>query len=299
MSRIQDILSKAERDGNVRRQHTDAATPAPPGDAPQHGAPPPTPRPVERRSPREARGLPEQLREAVPVGLDPLLVPAIAPHSLAAEQYRTLRTRLVLLEEGRARRVLLVTSPAKGDGKSITAANLALTMAQEFNRKIVLVDADLRRPTLHALLGIPQQPGLVDVLGGRALLEDALVELPDLHLAVLPCGLPPAQPAELLGSVGMRRIFDTLRSRFDRVIVDMPPVIPLADVGVVAPQSDGVLLVIRAGVTPKPLIERSLGTFDAERLLGVVLNEAGGGEPDYGYSYESVYARQAVPADMR
>jgi len=137
------------------------------------------------------------------------------------------------------------------------------------------------------------------VLGGSASLEDALVLLPDVHLAVLPAGQPPAQPAELLGSVGMRRVLEALRSRFDRVIVDVPPVIPLADVGVLAVQCDGVLLVVRAGVTPKPLIERALGTFDAERLLGIVLNESGGGEPDYGYSYEASYRGPAVTAEGR
>jgi capsular exopolysaccharide synthesis family protein len=192
---------------------------------------------------------------------------------------------------------LLVTSPATGDGKSITAANFALTMAQEFNRRVVLLDADLRRPTVHALFGIPDQPGLVDVLAGTASLDDALVLLPDVHLAVLPAGRAPAQPAELLGSSAMRRTLEALRSRFDRVLVDVPPVLPLADVGVLAPQCDGVLLVVRAGVTPKPLIERALNTFEAERLLGVVLNESGGGEPEYGYGgYEATYAGPAAEA---
>jgi capsular exopolysaccharide synthesis family protein len=295
MSRIQDILSKAERDGNVRHTHAGNDRHAPPAERPAGTLPHAAPRRGERRHEPEGRALPEALREVVSSGFDPLLVAASAPHSLAAEQYRTLRTRLVLLEEGRARRVLLVTSPAKGDGKSITSANLALTMAQEFNRRVVLVDADLRRPTVHGLFGMPDQPGLVDVLAGSATLEDALVLLPDVHLAVLPAGLPPAQPAELLGSAAMRRTLEALRSRFDRVIVDVPPVIPLADVGVLAPQCDGVLLVVRAGATPKPLIERALNTFDAERLLGVVLNESGGGEPEYGYGgYEATYAAPTV-----
>jgi capsular exopolysaccharide synthesis family protein len=294
MSRIQDILSKAERDGNVRQTHAGDARHPVAAQRPA-GAPPHAAGRVERRAEPEGRGLPEALRDVVSSGFDPLLVAASAPHSLAAEQYRTLRTRLVQLEEGRARRVLLVTSPAKGDGKSITAANLALTMAQEFNRKVVLIDADLRRPTVHSLFGIPDQPGLVDVLGGSASLEDALVLLPDVHLAVLPAGRAPAQPAELLGSAAMRRVLEALRSRFDRVIVDVPPVIPLADVGVLAPQCDGVLLVVRAGVTPKPLIERALNAFEGERLLGVVLNESGGGEPEYGYAgYEATYAGPAV-----
>src|SRR5215203_4569163 len=299
MSRIQDILSKAERDGNVRHTHAGDDRHAPPADRPAGAASHHAPRRVERRPEQEIRVVPEALREVASSGFDPLLVAANAPHSLAAEQYRTLRTRLVLLEEGRARRVLLLTSPATGDGKSITAANLALTMAQEFNRKVVLVDADLRRPTLHTLLGIPQQPGLVDVLGGDAALQDALVELPDVHLAVVPAGQPPIQPAELLGSTGMRRLLESLRSRFDRVIIDMPPVVPLADVGVLAPQCDGVLLVVRAGVTPKPLIERALSTFDAERLLGVVLNESGAGEPEYGYRYEPGYGATPAVAEHR
>lgn len=295
MSRIQDILSKAERDGNVRHTHAGDARQAPAADRAAGALPHPAPRRVERRAEPEGRALPEALREVASSGFDPLLVAASAPHSLAAEQYRTLRTRLVLLEEGRLRRVLLVSSPAKGDGKSITAANLALTMAQEFNRRVVLVDADLRRPALQALFGIPDRPGLVDVLGGSASLEDALVLLPDVHLAVLPAGLAPAQPAELLGSAAMRRTLEALRSRFDRVILDVPPVLPLADVGVLAPQCDGVLLVVRAGVTPKPLIERALNTFDAERLLGVVLNESGAGEPEYGYAgYDASYSGPAV-----
>jgi capsular exopolysaccharide synthesis family protein len=287
MSRIQDILGKAEREGAVRRSQVAAprAVPSPEATSPETPAPP-VPRRVERHAARDAQLLPDTLREVSPAAFDPLLVAALAPHSLAAEQYRTLRTRLVTLEQGRARRVLLVTSPTKGDGKSITASNLALTMAQEFGRNVVLVDADLRQPTAHALLGIGQQPGLVDVLGGRAALATALVQLPDVHLAVVPAGLPPEQPAELLGSAAMRRTLEALRSRFDRVIVDVPPVIPLADVGVLAPQCDGVLLVVRAGLTPKPLIERALGTFDGDRLLGIVLNESGNTEPDYEYGYD-------------
>ena len=305
MSRIQDILSKAEREGAVRHTHAPDAPLPPRQEAPSPAVAGPSRRRVERPALREARPLPEAgpsseaPREVAPGVFDPLLVAALAPHSLAAEQYRTLRTRIVMLEEGHARRVLLVTSPAKGDGKSITAANLALTMAQEFNRKVVLVDADLRQPTVHALLGIPQEPGVVDVLGGRTPLEDALVQLPDVRLAVVPAGLPPEQPAELLGSSGMRRLLEALRARFDRVIVDVPPVIPLADVGVVAPQCDGVLLVVRAGATPKPLIERALGTFDTERLLGVVLNESGGADPDYGYEYSYAPGQNGAAAERR
>jgi len=299
MSRIQDILSKAEREGGMRRVGAMDARAEPRQDAPPAGVPTSALRRREPPAVHEAPPLENPLPVAEAGRFDALLVAVLAPHSLAAEQYRTLRTRLMMLEEGRARRVLLVTSPAKGDGKSITAANLALTMAQEFNRRVVLLDADLRRPSVHALLGIRQEPGLVDVLGGRAALDDVLVHLPELHLTVIPAGLPPAQPAELLGSTAMRRMLETVRSRFDRAIVDVPPVIPLADVGVVAPQCDGVLLVVRAGATPKPLIERALGSFEQERVLGVVLNESGGDEGKYDAAYEAVYGGPAAAERAR
>jgi Mrp family chromosome partitioning ATPase len=106
--------------------------------------------------------------------------------------------------------------------------------------------------------------------------------LPDYHLTVIPGGTAPTNPAELLGSTGMRRMLDQLRTRFDRVILDTPPILPLADVAVLASIVDAALLVVRAGVTPKPAIENALRAFDASRLLGVVLNESGM-EEDYRY----------------
>jgi succinoglycan biosynthesis transport protein ExoP len=277
MSRIQDILNKAEREGVVRRTHV--AAPDAPVATLDELQPPAPPAGLREAAPREASAGAAQGRVIEAGQLNPLLVAALDPHAVAAEQYRTLRTRLMRMENGHARRVLLVTSPGSGDGKSVTAANLALTMAQEFNRRVVLVDADLRRPNAHALLGLPQGPGLADVLRGDVSLEDVLVELPDYRLSFVPAGLAPDRPAELLGSTAMRRTIDALRSRFDRVLVDVPPVLPLADVGVLSPFSDGAVMVVRAGVTPKPQIERALAAFDTDRVVGLVLNGAGGGEP--------------------
>ena len=208
--------------------------------------------------------------------LDHHLVAALAPTSLAAEQYRSLRTRLKRVESGRALRTIAVTSPNKGDGKSLTAANLALTMAQEFQQRVLLIDCDLRRPSVHHLFGLSDGPGLGDVLMSAAELDHALVALPEYHLTVLPAGLPPSRPAELLGSAAMRRLLDTLRSRFDRILIDVPPVAPLADLHILAPMVDGLLMIVRAGVTPKPAIERALAGLDASKVLGLVLNESGG-----------------------
>ncbi|HJR58557.1 MAG TPA: CpsD/CapB family tyrosine-protein kinase, partial [Vicinamibacterales bacterium] len=225
---------------------------------------------------------------AVTPTLDPRLVAALAPQAPAAERYRLLRTRIKRAENGRPLRAIVVTSPGQGDGKSLTAANLALTMAMEFHERVLLLDADLRRPSVARLFGLSEGPGLSEVLLGLHDVDAALVQLADLHLTVMPAGSPAAQPAELLGSAAMRRVLDALRSRFDRILIDMPPVGPLADVHVLSPMMDGLLMVVRAGMTPKPAIERALSGLDMNKVLGLVLNAAddsrdGYGNDGYGY----------------
>ena len=286
MSRIQDILQKAERDGTLRRTQSSAA---PAGTSAATLPPPPvvTPRrlvetpPIARHDWADA----EPSAPAMPARLAPQLVAATAPHSLAAEQYRSLRTRLARAGEGRAIRTLIVTSPAKGDGKSLTAANLALTMAQQFQQRVLLVDADLRQPSIHRLFGLSPTPGLSDVLTGNALINDALVTLQDQQLSVLRAGTLPTQPAELLGSAAMRQLLDRLGTQFDRIVLDMPPAAPLADVQIALSAADALVMVVRAGVTPKPAIERALAGLEKAKVLGLVLNEYGGGDGYNGYEY--------------
>jgi capsular exopolysaccharide synthesis family protein len=277
MSRIQEILKKAEREGGIHRTRGLAAE-GPAMGSPSAAAaatmPMPMAPPLQVREPRPVQG-----------HLDHRLVAAFSPQSLAAEQYRSLRTRIKGAEQGRPMRTIVVTSPNKGDGKSLTAANLALTMAQEFQQRVLLVDGDLRRPALHALFGIADAPGLSDVLVGAAPLEDALVAMPQHELTILPAGPMPSHPAELLGSTVMRRTLDALRSRFDRILIDMPPVAPLADVSIALGMVDGLLMIVRAGVTPKPAIERALSGLDISKVLGLVLNDAGDGGGSYGYGY--------------
>jgi capsular exopolysaccharide synthesis family protein len=298
MSRIQEILSKAEREGTARRTRALVEEPV--------AAPPPIPIPGRHASatapafdstPHTPAWTAAATAEAIqpeptriPTGtLDMHLAAALAPQSLAAEQYRSLRTRIKRADSGRSVRTIVVTSPNKGDGKSLTAANLAITMAQEFQQRVLLVDADLRRPTIHKLFGFQEGPGLADVLMGGAELNDVLVEVPDYHLTLLPAGSLPSHPAELLGSAAMRRVLDALRARFDRVLIDMPPVAPLADLHIVAPLADALLMIVRAGVTPKPAIERALAGLDVSKVLGLVLNDSGGAGQDSlayeGYGY--------------
>jgi capsular exopolysaccharide synthesis family protein len=292
MSRIQQILEKAEREGAaLRTSRVSAATaagpipidipmPSPPGGASAHGAAAAAAA-VPRDGFTAVQSQPPDI-EQFTVRLNPLLVAGLAPKSAAAEQYRGLRTRLAQTEGAHNLRIFLITSPQKGEGKSLTAANLALTMAQELQRNVALVEADLRKPSLQHLFGLPAGPGLADYLAGAAELTAVMKFLPDYHLTVIPAGTAPTNPAELLGSTAMRRMLDHLRTRFDRVILDTPPILPLADVAVLAPMVDGTLLVVRAGFTPKPAIENALRAFDSSRLLGVVLNESGM-EEDYRY----------------
>jgi capsular exopolysaccharide synthesis family protein len=202
-------------------------------------------------------------------------VAAIDPHSTAAEQYRSIRTRLTLREETGPIRAIAVTSPAARDGKSITAANLALAMSQELQRSVVLVDANLRNPGVHALFAVDAVPGFSEVLSGRATLDEALIYLPEFRLTLLPAGTAPEYPTELLGSTEMRRTLDALGSRFDRILLDLPAVTGVADAGTVAPMLDGVLMVVRAGHTQRPTLDQALAAIEPDKVLGVVLNEIG------------------------
>jgi protein-tyrosine kinase len=304
MSRIQSILEKAEREGTALRtgnlvppaatipisielptRPEDSVVIAP-GAANAHSPAGATAVVGSAAGPyagsaRTSASSPDALQH-VTVKLNSLLVAGLAPKSLAAEQYRGLRTRLAHAEGSSSLRTVLVTSPQKAEGKSITAANLALTMAQELHRRVLIVEADLRKPSMGKLFGLPPGPGLAEYLSGTCELGDAMKFLVDYNLTVIPAGEAPTNPAELLGSTAMRRMLDHLRTRFDRVILDTPPVLPLADVAVLAPIVDGALLVVRAGVTPKPAIENALRAFDASRLLGIVLNDSGM-EEDYRY----------------
>ena len=261
MSRIHRVVEKAEREGQFSR--TPAVIEAPHLMPRAHGTP----------EPAAATEEPPAVECVVPPSptSDQLLVVVNAPTSVAAERFRLLRTRLAARDRVRRVQTLLVTSPLNGEGKTVTAANLALSMAQELQGRVLLVDADLRRPSVGPLLGLSHHAGLSDVVLGRAPLEHALSQVPGTHLTVLLAGERTSRPAELVGSSAMRRTIDTLRSQFDRIVIDTTPV-ALADTHVLASLADGILMVVRSGVTPHPAVERALGAFDREKLLGLILN---------------------------
>lgn len=282
MSRIQNILDKAEREGAVRRLRTETAVA---GVAEATPAPSTTrvsavPSMADVRPPAHAASATGVAAALTPsrivanARLDPRLVTATSTDAVATEQYRALRTRILHADPAMPTHVVLVTSPGRGEGRSLTAGNLGLAMAQEWQRRICIVDADLRHPQMHRIFGLPDGPGLCDVLTGQATLEDALLTLEEHQVTILPAGNVPAHPAELLGTTAMRRTVDRLRTQFDRVVIDATSATPLADVSILAPLVDRVLVVVRAGVTTKPAIHDALAAIDSAKLLGLVLNEA-------------------------
>src|SRR5262249_26053097 len=275
------IRDRAGRDGSVRGLRNVSADviggatvaqppPAPPvAPMPQPGVEALLPGPIPAAL---GRG------RAVPlVALHPRLVAVTSPSAATSEQYRALRTKLVHAESTNGTGLVLVTSPGRGDGKSLTAANLALTLAQDLQQRVCLVDANLRHPQVHKPFGLPEGPGLSEILSGQALVADTLLALDAHHLSFLPAGAKADHPAELLGVPAMRRTLLTLRSAFDRVIIDAPAAAPLADVGILTPLVDSVVLVVRAGVTTRPDIGDAIGSIEDSKLLGIVLNDAHAG----------------------
>jgi len=227
-------------------------------------------------------------------------VHSAAGFSPAVEAVRELRTNLQYMSVDEPPRVIVVTSPLPGDGKSVTAANLARSLAAAGERT-VLIDADLRRPVVAASLSLPESPGLTDILAGRVTLSDvAHVVDADRNLVVITAGRIPPNPSEVLGSKRMTALLAELR-REATVIIDSPPAVPVTDAAVLSAAADGVLTVVSAGHTTYDLLQRSLANVERAggRSLGVVLNKVprrGASAGNYGY-YGARYATGYASAE--
>jgi exopolysaccharide transport family protein len=216
------------------------------------------------------------------------LVTQVRPQSQMAESYRALRTSLLLSSLGAPPKVIMVTSARPQEGKTTTAINSAIVLAQKGVR-VLLVDADLRRPSVHKTLGMGPRSGLSNVLTGNATLEQAIAPSPILpNLFVLAAGSPPPNPAELLASSNMKDVLDELREQFDHVVIDTPPTLSVTDAVVLSPRVDAIILVIRSGQTTKQALRRArdiLMQVNAH-VTGVLLNAVDLTSPDYYYYYE-------------
>lgn len=206
-----------------------------------------------------------------------------------AESFRQIRTNLQFAHVSNESKTVLVTSSIPGEGKSTTAANLAISMAQA-GQTVLLIDADLRRPKVGEYMGLERNAGLTSALVGSADVNDLLQPWGPLELYVLTSGQIPPNPSELLGSNAMKSLLSRLEQTFDAIVIDAPPLLPVTDAAVLAQYVGGVVLIIEAQATKVPEIERSLKALEMvdAQILGVVLNRLPVKGPDaYSYSYYS------------
>jgi capsular exopolysaccharide synthesis family protein len=211
--------------------------------------------------------------------------------SVVAEQFRVAATRLALLQYANKGKVTVITSAIKGEGKSVVAANLAYALARDMGKRTLLVDGDLKCPTVHEYWGIPQSPGLRDVFQGMQPMESCLRQEGELPLWILPSGTDRGHRVDDLSRIGqITEIVRGLREQYDFIVIDAPPVLPLADMHMIAGMADMVAFVIRAGLTPRSVVEvavRALGV--PTNNMCIILNELEAkGLPYYmhqGYEY--------------
>jgi len=210
------------------------------------------------------------------------------PQSQIAESFRSLRTSILLSGSFESRpKVLLITSALPKEGKSSTSVNLAIVLAQKGSR-VLLVDGDMRRPTLHRILGVSRDVGLSSLLDGTAVEESAILPAPDFpNLFVLPAGLSPSNPAELLASELLSKLLKQWRSQYDYVIIDSPPALSVTDAVVISPEADAVVVVVRSGQTTKDAVRRTRDTLYQvnARIMGIVMNAVDLRSPDLYYYY--------------
>lgn len=187
------------------------------------------------------------------------------------EEYRRLAATLHQLHITGGLRTLMVSSALPRDGKTLTSTNLSLTLAESFRRRVLLIDADLRRPSIHNVFNLPNSKGLADGLRSTAVGTLPLIEVSN-QLTVLPAGTPDQSPLAGLTSERMKAVIKEASARFDWVIIDTPPIGLMSDANLMADLADGVLLVIGAGATPYAAVARAVAAFGRERIVGVVLN---------------------------
>lgn len=216
------------------------------------------------------------------------LITAIAPKSPISEQYRTIRTNIQYSSVDQELRAIMITSSGPAEGKSTTAANLAVTFAQ-LGKRVLLVDADLRKPTVHHTFGVNNLIGFTTVLTKQATLQNAVLDTDEKDLYILTSGPVPPNPAELLSSKSMEQFIEDAKREFDYVLFDTPPLLAVADPQILANQCDGSILVVYSEKTEidqakkgKELLENA-----QSKLLGVVLNHKEVKNNDYYYYYGS------------
>lgn len=220
-------------------------------------------------------------------GINPQVVTFHDPKAPIAEQYRILRTNIQRLTPENPPRVIAITSALHQEGKTTTAVNLAVVMAQDLNKKILLCDCDLRKPMIHKVMGLDSKRGIADVLLSDIDIDSVLQSGKVENLTILPCGRKPHNPAELLGSHKMKELLSKLRTQFDYILIDCPPILAITDAGVVSSLVDGVIFTIQAWRTQREAVLRSQSLLLSAhaKILGFILTNMEHFGPKYLYHY--------------
>lgn len=224
-----------------------------------------------------------------PVTIDPMLVCGLNPQSVEAEQFRLLKNNILFPEKGNPPKCIMITSASPGEGKSFVAANLAVSIAQNIDEHVFLMDCDLRAPSIHSMFGLGEISGLSEYLSQAKPLSALLVKTFLNKLTILPAGKIPPNPSELLSSEQMRRLINEVKLRYsDRyIIIDTPPPYLTSETSAISRQVDGIIIVIQQGKTRKKNILDLIDNYGKEKILGVVYNFAkkpvGYGYGKYGY----------------
>lgn len=228
-------------------------------------------RPAEAGMPAEPAMAPSSSRKA---SLTRQIAVIDKAEHLAAEQLKLLSSKLELASKKNGQRVTAFTSAVKGEGKSVLSLNTAYILATSFSKNVAFVECDLRKPSSLREYISTEGPGLAEVLKGEATLEDAVSELEGTGLRLIPSGAYNADSADLIGSSGTSAVINRLKASFDFVVLDCPPVIPLADMSIIEKLVDNMVLVVKAGETSRELVKSALESLDKKKFIGAVLNGA-------------------------
>ena len=276
MSRVYEALRQSELDNGVSHTLFDPDTFL----ASSTSAAPPVEQPTT--------GMPwDQIKSLLPaVREESRVVTLTESNSLGAEKFRLLRTRLRNLRECCPLQKLVVTSAVPNEGKTLVAMNLAVCLAKHTDEKILLLEGDLRKPMLGEHLGIKSLPGVGEWWASvDEPVNKFIYRFDDIQLWILPAGSAPEDPVNILQSVRFLELYKHLSTCFDWIIIDAPPLLPMADVSFWSRQADGLLLVVREGTTPKTILQKGLDTLDNPKVIGVVLNDAHQVESSYYHHY--------------
>jgi protein-tyrosine kinase len=312
MSRIHEALKKAEQD---RAASQGGSTEAQPSFVPaaEPAIPAMEESPVAVAEGSNASGVP--LPSAIPIFASPFSLDALLSRcpqlqwkpdektmlffngddsARGTEEFRTLRSRLYHAREKMALKKVLVTSALPKEGKSFTAANLAQVLVKQHGRRVLLIDADLRGPRLHLMLGTTSSPGLSDYLQGGndefSIMQRGAME----NLFFIPSGPQISDPSELVANGKLKYLMQRVEALFDWIIVDSPPAVPVSDASVLAKACDGVLMVVRCNATPVDMARRAREEFPDQLLVGMVLNGTDRGSSAYSRYYYDAYVKDVT-----